>query len=81
MAESDSVAQTDDKREAYYRTVFEEFSASKKKLGESTEKLAYEKFAKKLRKNTADLMARPGSWRCTSPCTRRTERPPSKPRS
>lgn len=48
-------------REAYFREVFEEFVALKEKCGESTRNFGYEKFATKLRKNTADLMARAGT--------------------
>jgi hypothetical protein len=49
-----------DSREAYYREIFEEFVTTKENAGESTAGFTYEKFAKKLRKNTADLMKRDG---------------------
>lgn len=46
-------------REAYYQEVFEEFIKFKVENNESTEGLTYEKFATKLRSNTAELMKRP----------------------
>ncbi len=48
-------------REAYYREVYEAFVDLKEQCGENTRNFGYEKFAAKLRKNTADLMARPGT--------------------
>ncbi len=49
-----------DPREAYYREVFEEFLQVKQTCGEATDNVTYEKFAQKLRKNTEQLLARPG---------------------
>ncbi len=49
-----------DPREAYYREVFEEFLQVKQTCGEPTDNVTYEKFAQKLRKNTEQLLARPG---------------------
>ncbi len=46
-------------REAYYQEVFEEFVKFKVENNESTEGLTYDKFATKLRANTAELMKRP----------------------
>jgi hypothetical protein len=46
-------------REAYYQEVFEEFVKFKVENQESTEGLTYDKFATKLRGNTAELMKRP----------------------
>ena len=46
-------------REAYYQEVFEEFIKFKVENNETTEGLTYEKFATKLRSNTAELMKRP----------------------
>lgn len=46
-------------REAYYQEVFEEFIKFKVENNESTEGLTYDKFATKLRSNTAELMKRP----------------------
>lgn len=50
----------DDPREAYYHEIYNEFVETKKTCGENLAGFTYEKFAKKLRKNTADLMKRPG---------------------
>jgi len=44
--------------EKHFQEVFERFLETKKQCGESTSGLSYEKFAQKLRKNTADLKAR-----------------------
>jgi hypothetical protein len=52
-------AKDDAVREAYYQEVFEEFIKFKVENNESTEGLTYEKFATKLRSNTAELMKRP----------------------
>lgn len=53
-------APTDDPREAYYREVFDEFVEIKTACGESLVGFTFDKFVKKLRKNTEDLMGRPG---------------------
>lgn len=45
-------------REAYYRTIFDEFVETKIACGEPIEGFTYEKFAKKLRKQSEDLMSR-----------------------
>jgi hypothetical protein len=50
-----------DPREGYYRTIFDEFVEIKRACGEPLEGFTFDKFAKKLRKNTEDLMARPGT--------------------
>ena len=52
-------AKDDAVREAYYQEVFEEFVKFKVENNESTEGLTYDKFATKLRANTAELMKRP----------------------
>jgi hypothetical protein len=45
-------------RESYYRSIFDEFVETKGACGEATEGFTYEKFAKKLRKQSDTLMAR-----------------------
>lgn len=50
----------EDPREAYFHEIYDEFVETKKTCGEPTAGFTYEKFAKKLRKNTADLLKRPG---------------------
>ena len=52
---------SEDPREQYFREIFEEFVQTKQACGENTDGFTYEKFARKLRKNTADLMKRPGT--------------------
>jgi hypothetical protein len=49
-----------DPKEAYFRQVFDEFVAVKRRCGESLDGFTYEKFAKKLRANTDELKGRPG---------------------
>lgn len=49
-----------DPREAYFREVYEEFVSLKQTCGEDTDNFPYEKFAKKLRKNTDTLLKRDG---------------------
>ena len=46
-------------REAYYQNVFEEFIKFKVENNEPIDNFTYEKFAQKLRANTATLMKRP----------------------
>jgi hypothetical protein len=46
-------------REVYYRSIFDQFVETKIACGEPIEGFTYEKFAKKLRKQSDDLMARP----------------------
>lgn len=58
--EPTDTAAPEDPREAYFREVFEEFLQVKETCGEPTDNLTYEKFAQKLRKNTEQLLARPG---------------------
>ena len=53
-------AKDDAVREAYYQEVFAEFVKFKVANNESIETFTYEKFATKLRVNTAELMRRPG---------------------
>jgi hypothetical protein len=45
-------------REAYYRTIYDEFVETKAACGEPLDGFTYEKFAKKLRKQSEDLMSR-----------------------
>ncbi|MCA9692170.1 MAG: hypothetical protein KC636_21390, partial [Myxococcales bacterium] len=49
----------DAEREAYYQNVFEEFIKFKVENNEPIDNFTYEKFAQKLRGNTANLMKRP----------------------
>lgn len=60
---SDSVSLADvggpgDDREAYYRRIYDEFVETKIACGESTEGFTYDKFAKKLRKQSDSLLGR-----------------------
>lgn len=50
----------EDPKESYFREVYDEFLETKRACGEPTAGVSYEKFARKLRKNTADLLKRPG---------------------
>jgi len=52
-------AKDDAVREAYYQEVFEEFVKFKVENNESIDNFTYDKFATKLRGNTAELMKRP----------------------
>lgn len=52
-------AEPEDPREAYYREIYNEFVDTKNACGEPTAGFTFEKFAKKLRKNTTSLM-KPG---------------------
>lgn len=52
-------AKDDAIREAYYQEVFEEFVKFKVENNESIDNFTYDKFATKLRANTAELMKRP----------------------
>ncbi|HEY8377985.1 MAG TPA: MXAN_5187 family protein [Nannocystis sp.] len=52
-------AKDDAVREAYYQEVFEEFVKFKLENNEPIDNFTYEKFATKLRANTAELMKRP----------------------
>lgn len=47
-----------DDRESYYRSIYDEFVETKGACGEPTEGFTYEKFAKKLRKQSETLMSR-----------------------
>ena len=47
--------------EAEFRTVYNDFVELKKRCGEPTSGVTYNKFADKLRKNREDLMAKPGT--------------------
>ena len=49
-----------DPRETYFQEIYEEFVQVKMACGESTDKFPFDKFAAKLRKNTAALMGKPG---------------------
>lgn len=55
-----SVSEGDDERK-HFREVFEEFVAMKKKCGEPTDSLTYEKFAVTLRKNRDQIVKRHGA--------------------
>lgn len=58
---SDSISFADvsgQDREAYYRTIYDEFVETKVACGEPIDGFTYEKFAKKLRKQSEDLMSR-----------------------
>jgi hypothetical protein len=57
----DAGVTTEDAKEAYFREVFEEFVQTKRTCGEPLEGFTFDKFVKKLRANTAELMARPGT--------------------
>ena len=46
-------------RESYYRKIYDEFVETKIACGEATEGFTYDKFARKLRKQSDSLMARP----------------------
>lgn len=50
----------EDPKEAYFREVYDEFLETKRACGEPTAGVSFEKFARKLRKNTGDLLKRPG---------------------
>lgn len=50
----------EDPQEAYFRGIYDEFLETKRACGEPTEGVSFEKFARKLRKNTSDLRKRPG---------------------
>jgi hypothetical protein len=60
---SDTVSLADaeggEDRESYYRRIYDEFVETKVACGEATEGFTYEKFAKKLRKQSDSLLARP----------------------
>jgi hypothetical protein len=51
-------AGSDNDREDYYRRIYDEFVETKGACGEATEGFTYEKFAKKLRKQSETLMSR-----------------------
>lgn len=55
-----SVASDQENEEGYFRKVFDDFVALKKKCGESTASLTFTKFAGKLRKNRDALIAKHG---------------------
>jgi hypothetical protein len=48
-------------RDPYFREVFEDFFQTKLDCGENVDNFTFEKFAKKLRKNTDQLMERDGT--------------------
>ena len=56
--DSVSLADAGDDREAYYRQIFDEFVETKVACGEPIEGFTYEKFAKKLRKQSESLLGR-----------------------
>lgn len=47
-------------KEDYFRGIYDEFVQTKMAVGESVENFTFEKFARKLAKNTEDLKQRPG---------------------
>lgn len=47
-------------KESYFRGIYDEFVQTKMAVGESVENFTFEKFARKLAKNTEDLKQRPG---------------------
>jgi hypothetical protein len=49
-----------DAKEAYFREIYEEFVSTKSACGEPTDGFTFEKFARKLRRNTEDLKKRQG---------------------
>ena len=57
---SDSISLSDagDDREGYYRRIYDEFVETKVACGEATEGFTFEKFAKKLRKQSDSLLGR-----------------------
>lgn len=57
--DSVSLASLADDRESYYRSIYKEFVETKAACGENTDGFTYEKFAKKLRKQSDPLLARP----------------------
>jgi hypothetical protein len=57
-SDSVSLADAGDDREAYYRRIFDEFVETKVACGEPIEGFTYEKFAKKLRKQSESLLGR-----------------------
>ncbi len=57
-SDSVSLADAGEDREAYYRRIFDEFVETKIACGEPTEGFTYEKFAKKLRKQSENLLGR-----------------------
>jgi hypothetical protein len=57
-SDSVSLADAGDDREAYYRRIFDEFVETKDACGEPLEGFTYDKFAKKLRKQSESLLGR-----------------------
>jgi hypothetical protein len=57
-SDSVSLADAGDDRESYYRKIFDEFVETKVACGEGIEGFTYEKFAKKLRKQSESLLGR-----------------------
>jgi hypothetical protein len=57
-SDSVSLADVGDDRESYYRRIFDEFVETKVACGEAIEGFTYEKFAKKLRKQSDSLLGR-----------------------
>jgi hypothetical protein len=54
----DLLRQSGGGEEAYFRQVFDDFVELKRKCGESTDGLTYEKFAAKLKQNRDQLVAK-----------------------
>ncbi len=57
-SDSVSLAGLADDRESYYRKIYDEFVETKVACGESTDGFTYDKFAKKLRKQSESLLGR-----------------------
>ena len=49
---------TEDPDEQHWRETFDKFKELKTQLGEPSDKISFEKFATKLRKNRTDLLAK-----------------------
>jgi hypothetical protein len=56
-------AQVQDAEERHYREVFDEFVATKKRCGEATQSLTFDKFVQTLRKNRDQIVSRHGATR------------------
>jgi hypothetical protein len=55
---ADATVSDDVPEETYYRQVFDDFVELKRKCGESTDGLTYEKFSLKLKQNKEQLVSR-----------------------
>lgn len=57
--DSISLADAGQDRESYYKSIYKEFVETKQACGENVDSFPYEKFAKKLRKQSDSLLAKP----------------------